>query len=324
MIYSTLSATDSIAAVVTEDFISGASWNETKINATDSNTLGMVRALQNEISGLKRLENAECIRTYGVSKVISDWKNFLVVTDLNSTRNDSLYAAYEHSTDSGYSDDFSWMCNTSVYESCDISEMLKHAEEWTITGVESETYHYRYRDVKIPPKLSSTYGPEYVASVQYCLAEVVEPHCKVDVSMHLLGLVIVCNVLKAGCLLYTLFMNVDFKPLATVGDAISSFIEDPDKTTRGKGPLSALDVRRGHWRKNDRTLMKAVKSWGTYVRVPESLQRLMRSFTRNTSDTWELLARPTRPSPYSQVWNRNTRRWFRSVSIERWALCVLL
>ena len=34
-----------------------------------------------------------------------------------------------------------------------------------------------------------------------------------------------------------------FKPLATIGDAVKSFLEAPDETTRGCGPLSLKDWR---------------------------------------------------------------------------------
>lgn len=329
MIYSTISTNDYVAAIVTEDFVNGGSWNETKVNTTYNNVLPQVQALQSKVSGLERLENAACIRAYGTSKLISNWMNVLVVTNL--TRNDTLFATYTHSidTDGTGSHDQNWLCSLPLYsqKACDTSVLLNGAEDWSITGYEDSTYLSNIIDSlthQLEPYMGHRNGPTYVAPVQYCLAETFEPHCTVAISTSLLSVVIVCNVVKACCLIFTLLINIRFDPLATVGDAISSFISHPDGTTRGKGPLSALDVRRGHWKEKERATTKTRKPWGTYSRVPGASQTPIMSSNRSTQDAFELLPRVTRRPRYSQVWLGKSRRWFRSVSIERWVLCIFL
>lgn len=255
--------------------------------------------------------------------------NVLVVTNL--TRDDTLFATYAHSidTDATGLNDQNWLCSLPLHiqKACDTSVLLNGAEDWSITGYEDATYLSnitRFLSHQPEPYIGSQNGPKYVAPVQYCLAETLEPHCTVAISTSLLSVVIVCNVVKACCLLFTLLINIRFNPLATVGDAISSFISHPDATTRGKGPLSALDVRRGHWKEKERPTIKTRKPWGTYSRVPEALQIPIMSSNRSTQDAFESLSRITQRPRYSQVWFGKSSRWFRSVSIKRWVLCIFL
>ena len=58
----------------------------------------------------------------------------------------------------------------------------------------------------------------------------------------MLTVVIVCNVLKTACLVTTACSR-NFDPLATIGDAVASFLEHPANATIDAGPLSTMDVR---------------------------------------------------------------------------------
>ena len=82
------------------------------------------------------------------------------------------------------------------------------------------------------------------AWVQYCLAQPVgnpQLQCTVSISTNILVAVIICNCVKALCFLVTLFAS-DFQPLATVGDAIESFMDRTDPVTTCWGPISIFDV----------------------------------------------------------------------------------
>lgn len=76
---------------------------------------------------------------------------------------------------------------------------------------------------------------------EYCLAEQAPENNTVGISIGFLVFVIIANALKAGTLLFGIFKN-EFEPIATTGDAISSFLSRPDATTTGLGPLSVMDV----------------------------------------------------------------------------------
>ncbi|KAM7203690.1 hypothetical protein V8F33_002005 [Rhypophila sp. PSN 637] len=90
------------------------------------------------------------------------------------------------------------------------------------------------------------------SSIKYCLAQTgPEPTCSVAVNIPLLGAITALNLLTALTLgLVLLLFRKSFHPLATLGDAISSFLQDPDPTTRGSCLLSKTDVWQGRWGQN--------------------------------------------------------------------------
>lgn len=325
-----------MAAIVTEDFVKGEYWNKTRagnllegLGTVYEGALNTITSLQNRTSDLERLINAECIQTYGTSTLVSNWLNVLVVT--NSTQPDGLLTFDFHASTASY--DENWICNSQdPVRSCDTKSMISNADNWTINTyyvLESfvEYIHKGNRFINYTANATEfTTGPE--AGVRYCLAEKFMPHCSVSVSTPLLSIVIVCNVFKVCCMVSTLSIH-NFTPLATIGDAIASFMRYPDRMTEGKGPLSAVDVRRGYWLEEDmRKLRRKFKrpSWAQFpVGWRGAFSPLFRPSLRSgASATWELLSLRSQSNHYSQVWRGKTHRWFRSASLRRWTTCILL
>lgn len=77
-------------------------------------------------------------------------------------------------------------------------------------------------------------------TVEYCLAELQPNTCKIGVSNLLLMVVIVCIFVKVIQCSLVLWKFRHF-PLVTLGDAIESFIIEPDSQTTGLGTLDSLD-----------------------------------------------------------------------------------
>jgi hypothetical protein len=73
---------------------------------------------------------------------------------------------------------------------------------------------------------------------------------EVQMSLTFLTIVIACNAIKVGCLGFLLWKSTDemTPPLVTIGDAISSFLEAPDSSTRGYCTYSTAEFfwRSGH------------------------------------------------------------------------------
>ncbi|KAK3325813.1 hypothetical protein B0H66DRAFT_139429 [Apodospora peruviana] len=89
------------------------------------------------------------------------------------------------------------------------------------------------------------------SSTQYCLAQLgPDQTCDVSVNASLLCAVALLNLVSVASLAAVLFLTASFAPLATLGDAISSFLQDPDPTTRGSCLLSKTDVWQGRWGSN--------------------------------------------------------------------------
>ncbi|KAK3360111.1 hypothetical protein B0T25DRAFT_449554 [Lasiosphaeria hispida] len=88
-------------------------------------------------------------------------------------------------------------------------------------------------------------------SIKYCLAQRAnEQTCEVALNGSLLGVVALLNLITVATVAAVLF-KTSFQPLATLGDAIASFIKDPDTTTRGCCLLTKTDVWQGRWGLDD-------------------------------------------------------------------------
>lgn len=80
--------------------------------------------------------------------------------------------------------------------------------------------------------LSATdlYSVQY--PVEYCLSQPVQERCTDQLSLVTMAVVIVCNAVKLTCMVL-LLRQLKCAPLATIGDAIESFMLDKATTTQG-------------------------------------------------------------------------------------------
>ncbi|KAI1090732.1 hypothetical protein F5B19DRAFT_462055 [Rostrohypoxylon terebratum] len=101
-------------------------------------------------------------------------------------------------------------------------------------------------------------------TVKHCLAEPYISDCKIGVSNILLMVVIICisaKVIQCSVVLWKLPRT----SLVTLGDAVESFIRNPDFRTVGLGTLDIMDIHhletrpRHHWLPGDETLTSKIK-----------------------------------------------------------------
>jgi hypothetical protein len=81
--------------------------------------------------------------------------------------------------------------------------------------------------------------PANFASGKYCLAERRASPCSVQIASPFLTVVVLCNLLKLVCIVVMLYKTKNFQPLLSVGDAIASFLYEPDAITVGRGVRKA-------------------------------------------------------------------------------------
>lgn len=72
----------------------------------------------------------------------------------------------------------------------------------------------------------------YGYDLDYCLAEHVEQQCSFNGNIPIVLTVIVCNTMKV-ILMLIVALRLTGNPLITIGDAIESFLDEPDETTKG-------------------------------------------------------------------------------------------
>ena len=239
--------------------------------------LEIASALQSNIPSLRRLENTDCIRTYGTD-FVTNYLNVLVITNNPHSQAGSVLAVYEyHAAPASYDVSMdilnhNWICGIqSSAQVCDVPSKLSQASTWyfNVTGE----------------------GRNYVS---YCLAQPVEPECTVEILLPALIIVILFNIIKAICFT-TLLLKRTFTPLMILGDAIASFMTDPDPTALNYGPLSAESVRKA------------------YIADP------LRFSTQHRNRRWQ----QSRPLPRVTQWHAGRRRWASAIGPKRWGSAVV-
>ncbi|KAL8901925.1 MAG: hypothetical protein Q9207_004966 [Kuettlingeria erythrocarpa] len=170
----------------------------------------------------QRMDNRDCIRKYG-KEFVSTQGDFLAVSRaLNDSFSIKFVDTAYPKTKNGGGPSYNWMCD--LYpeaqhggnsEQCRLDILLPQANEWAI----------RSRS----PNQDGIWQHD---PVDYCLSRRVEEHCRLQFSLSLLILVVICNSIKAACMILMAYRHDD-KPLVTLGDAVASFLEDPDSTTQG-------------------------------------------------------------------------------------------
>jgi hypothetical protein len=96
--------------------------------------------------------------------------------------------------------------------------------------------------------------------VEYCLSEPIEEHCKFRFSTTISWLVIGLNFLKFVLMCGVVF-GVKEEPLMTIGDAISSFMRNPDPTTNNMclAAKSEFTVRPRLWSTSPRRFVPTLR-----------------------------------------------------------------
>ena len=228
-------------------------------NSTNSYLLDFIqKAQQNE---LERLDPVACIKAYS-PLFLSERTNLGLIIDANVTDNPTSLGG------SGY------LCTDPKYDgtSCDSGTMIRDinsGEAWRFV-------HYSSGAIDID------------GTVEYCLSQKVQEHCRLQFSIIIMVIVIIANFLKLLCMVYTIRSH-HVPTLVTMGDAVSSFLQDPDPTTIGYCTLSKRDVDK------DRQWSKRV-SGGNYQAVP------------------------SQPRP----WIVKRHFWFSGASKTRWSICYFL
>lgn len=135
----------------------------------------------------------------------------------------------------------------------------------------------------------------YDFNILYCWSEKVEEQCKLNFSLWIALIVITCNLTTVFCMIFTVWRRRD-SALVTLGDAIESFLETPDSSTRGLCIFSS-DVMKLLWR------------W-------KNIDNLFEEFGTTRTDFLE--------DPKISKWKPKCRYWAGSVTLGRWLLSYTL
>ncbi|KAF2716324.1 hypothetical protein K431DRAFT_257778 [Polychaeton citri CBS 116435] len=173
-------------------------------------------------SRFETLSNKECITAY--SNAYVSGRDHVIAITLDPTPDPNATALY-YTVGATTSNDNSWICTPKpgvTYHPCNDGRNKVQPSDWTLVG----------------------------KKIDHCIAHIQPSHCKLQFSVQILVAVIMCNVAKAVAMGLTLLKQKE-ATLVTIGDAVTSFLNDPDETTKNRCLMSKVDVGRGplRWRK---------------------------------------------------------------------------
>ncbi|GAB7366491.1 hypothetical protein MBLNU230_g8284t1 [Neophaeotheca triangularis] len=150
----------------------------------------------------------DCISRYH-NRFLSGRSHVLAVTKEKGDIAEQTVFGYEE-PQTGYD----WICidDSNAY-ACDPSEILSSSEPWTV----------------------------HEKKIDYCLSRLVDGSCKLQFSETIFVVVIVCNAAKVVAMLTALWVGKT-PALVTLGDAVASYLERPDKLTVGHCTFSKREA----------------------------------------------------------------------------------
>lgn len=237
--------------VADESFLNGAAWLDPPID-TDSYCTGYgtpSTTIQHIYDGYKadnytRMSSLDCFNAYNVD-FINTRRNLILITAPRAGMNMSQCAF--NST--------SWT-NSSV---------VAMDTDWMPGWDEVGTYPYYRNDTEFRKDALAGNFTLFDNPIQYCYSEVAEmSSCQLQYVSYIIYVVVICNVVKFLCMCAAarFLWNLNEPILATIGDAVSSFLESPDETTKGHCLLDGEAIRAGVW------TSKIAKYDPTYKRKP--------------------------------------------------------
>lgn len=216
--------------IVSSDFIDGAAFNipdgpylGTGAPSAISTAQAQATLLgyQQNLSSLSKLENLACINAYRQA-IQSNYTDVILVSSATNAGNSLIDVFFDVGPSSLNLDTFvtnSWMCDPTSSSSCDFSSLADNAQYWNVTC----PWQHNFADVS---------EEDITAPIQYCSTPPREEQYKLELSLAIILIVVVCNLVKAIGIGFMAWEK-NTNPLVTVGDAIASFLRHPDSSTEG-------------------------------------------------------------------------------------------
>jgi hypothetical protein len=170
---------------------------------------------------LAKYDPKACMSAYA-SNYVSKVRSVLLVTENPSSYFGNGGVLWVETWDPQNQIPYSWICgdfNPNPYVSsapsapCTLQTALNNADTW---GYDSNLY-------------------------AYCLVEVVPEQCSIEFSLVIMLIVIAANTTKV-VVMVIVFLKFRAPTLVTLGDAVASFLNDPDPTTAGMCMSTKKDV----------------------------------------------------------------------------------
>ena len=196
-VFSTSCSNPYMAFLVSNEFLHGAPFSlPNGWSNIDPLMREVLEGYQKNQASLERLNVNTCVKVY-TAPIISSYQNVLLVSTYSNLTNSLL--SFDDAERGSFNEGppSFWTCLTTVPCNLPFAER-PNPQDW----------------------------------LQYCLSVPTDEHCRLQFSLAIMIVVIVCNLIKTVCM-STIAWKQDPEPLVTLGDTIASFVDRPDLTTKG-------------------------------------------------------------------------------------------
>ncbi|KAK4954715.1 hypothetical protein LTR66_013535 [Elasticomyces elasticus] len=241
---------------VTQDFVDGGSYNDVAFQANDlfsdrAIALSAIGALQKDLSAFERLENADYISAYATN-FLSSRRTLAIVTSNTTatiaveTSNTTITSSYPTRVNMtaegvlGLWGSASWDPSSTgdFHRTLWYNYTVKICSGAGMEDHNGDGYCYE----KLPSLIA--HAQEWQPGdfdVKYCLSQRNEQNCAYEANLLIVLIVAICNLGKVVGMFYVVF-GIRDSPLITVGDAVQSFMDEPDDSIKGMGLTSKRDI----------------------------------------------------------------------------------
>jgi hypothetical protein len=132
------------------------------------------------------------------------------------------------------------MSNTTTQD-CSQSQAIKYAQSLQLVVTANVTNYESWESYYLSPQFNETgtvLNPSWLYEIDHCLSEKVPEICQLQTAHYVWLIVVVCNAIKLFCMFFC-ERALSSSPLVVVGDAVASYLNDPDKHTEGNCLMSA-------------------------------------------------------------------------------------
>ena len=230
------------AFLVSSEFLTGAPFSfPYDYGDSTSGLFEVLEGYQKNQTSLEKLDVKTCVEVY-TAPVISSHSNVLLVSNFSNFTNSSLDCQhYPRGVQNGsilYDPDYRNFCmyysrdgiNDSYSNVTNSLLFYQYGQEGSL--FESGLPNLLRCSTEVTCHLSFANLSDPQNWLQYCLSVPAEEHCRLQFSLAIMIVVIICNLIKTVCM-STIAWKQDPEPLVTLGDAIASFMDRPDVTTKG-------------------------------------------------------------------------------------------
>lgn len=256
-------------------------------------------ALRDNQSGLEYLSNAACLITYR-NELLPDRLDVLVVSSATNTNGSLLsywpdnvpievYNPFMHAL---RNPPYSWTCTQTGPDRCD-----PPTQNWTVLG----------------------------SPIEYCLSKRTEPTCKFQVSLVIMVIVILCNFVKTLCMSLIVWKpssKPSSMPLLNLGDAIATFLDQPDPNTANDCLASKYSFRGASfadllyaYSNTPFSERSAFFKFSGYGQDSNAAKNGLMDKNQHQKAGWDKVIRTFKPASY---------RWYNATSQKHWFLCITL